>query len=66
MTTVTQPWHALNEARRQLRPRRPFLVDGERVGSVDEAHLAALQPLGRWIEVRAQAWLLYTSPSPRD
>jgi 8-oxo-dGTP pyrophosphatase MutT (NUDIX family) len=66
VTTVTQPWHALNEARRQLRPRRPFMVDGERVGSVDESHLAALQPWGRWIEVRAQAVALTANASERD
>lgn len=66
MTTVTQPWHALNEARRQLRPRRPFIVDGERVGSVDEAHLAALQPWSRWIEVRAQAVVLTAEAAERE
>jgi len=66
LTTVTQPWHALNEARRQLRPRRPFLIDGERVGSVDEAHLSALQPWGRWVELRAQAVVLTAAPSERE
>jgi 8-oxo-dGTP pyrophosphatase MutT (NUDIX family) len=66
LTTVTQPWHALNEARRQLRQRRPFLVDGEHVGSVDEAHLAALQPWGRWFEVRAQAVVLTANAPERE
>ena len=51
-------WRALYAARRQTRPRRPFMVDGERVGSVDEAHLAALQPWSRWIEVQDRAVVL--------
>jgi 8-oxo-dGTP pyrophosphatase MutT (NUDIX family) len=59
-------WHALNEARRQVRPRRPFVVDNERVGSVDEEHLSALQPWGRWLELRAQAVVLTAAPSERD
>jgi 8-oxo-dGTP pyrophosphatase MutT (NUDIX family) len=59
-------WQALNEARRQVRPRRPFVVDNERVGSVDEAHLSALQPWGRWLELRAQAVVLTAAPSERD
>jgi len=59
-------WHALTEARRQERPRRPFFVDGERVGSVDEAHVSALQPWGRWVEVRADAVVLTATPSERE
>ena len=70
MNTPTEPnpvtWHALNEARRQVRPRRPFVVDNERVGSVDEEHLSALQPWGRWLELRAQAVVLTAAPSERD
>lgn len=62
----TTAWHALTQARRQERPRRPFLVDGERVGSVDEAHLSALQPWGRWVEVGAEAVVLAVAPSDRD
>jgi 8-oxo-dGTP pyrophosphatase MutT (NUDIX family) len=41
-------------------------VDNERVGSVDEAHLSALQPWGRWLELRAQAVVLTAAPSERD
>lgn len=59
-------WHALAEARKQQRPRRAFVVDGERVGSVDESHLAALQPWARWIEVRAQAVVLTAEPPERE
>jgi len=59
-------FHALGEARRQKRPRRAFVVDGERVGSVDEAHLAALQPWGRWIEVQSQAVALTAPPEARE
>jgi 8-oxo-dGTP pyrophosphatase MutT (NUDIX family) len=70
MNTPTEPnpvtWHALNEARRQVQPRRPFVVDNERVGSVDEAHLSALQPWGRWVELREQAVVLTATPSERD
>lgn len=65
-TTETITWHALTEARRQVRPRRPFFVDGERVGSVDEAHLAALQPWGRGVEVRAEAVVLTAAPCDRE
>lgn len=61
-----ETWHALTEARRQIRPRRPFFVDGERVGSVDEAHLSALQPWGRWVEVRAEAVVLTAAPDKRE
>lgn len=59
-------FHALSEARRQLRPRRAFVVDGERVGSVDESHLAALQPWARWVEVREQAVVLTAPPQDRE
>ena len=59
-------WHALTEARRQVRPRRPFVVDNERVGSVDEAHLSALQPWVRWVEVRAEAVVLTAGAPERD
>ena len=59
-------WHALAEARRHLRPRRDFIVDGERVGSIDEMHLLALQPWSRWVEVRAQAVVLTAEPPERD
>ncbi|MFM8766602.1 MAG: DUF4743 domain-containing protein, partial [Rubrivivax sp.] len=58
--------HALGEARRQSRPRRDFVVDGERVGSVDESHLAALQPWWRWVEVREQAVVLTAPPQDRE
>lgn len=58
-------WHALTEARRQQRPRRAFVVDNECVGSVDEAHLAALRPWARWLEVRAQAVVLTAGPAER-
>ena len=60
------PWHALREARRQVRPRRAFVVDGEHVGSVDEAHLAALQPWSRWMEVREQAVVLTAGAEDRE
>ena len=60
------PWHALREARRQVRPRRAFVVDGEHVGSVDEAHLAALQPWSRWMEVREQAVVLTAGAKDRE
>lgn len=59
-------WHALAEARKQLRPRRDFIVDGERVGSIDEMHLLALRPWSRWVEVRAQAVVLTAEPPERD
>jgi 8-oxo-dGTP pyrophosphatase MutT (NUDIX family) len=59
-------WHALTEARRQVRLRRPFVVDNERVGSVDEAHLSALQPWVRWVEVRAEAVVLTAGAPERD
>lgn len=59
-------FHALGEARRQERPRRAFVVDGERVGSVQEAHLAALQPWARWLDVRAQAVVLTAPPEARQ
>lgn len=60
------PWHALREARRQVRPRRAFVTDGEHVGSVDEAHLAALQPWSRWMEVREQAVVLTAGAKDRE
>jgi 8-oxo-dGTP pyrophosphatase MutT (NUDIX family) len=41
-------------------------VDNERVGSVDEAHLSALQSWGRWVELRAQAVVLTAAPSERE
>jgi 8-oxo-dGTP pyrophosphatase MutT (NUDIX family) len=59
-------WHALTEARRQTRARRAFVVDGECVGSVDAAHLGALQPWARWIELRAQAVVLTPGPAERE
>ena len=59
-------WHALAEARKQQRPRRAFVVDGEHVGSVDEAHLAALQPWSRWVEVREQAVVLTAGTAERE
>ena len=59
-------WHALAEARKQHRPRRAFVVDDECVGSIDEEHLTALQPWGRWIEVRAQAVVLTAEAAERD
>lgn len=59
-------FHALGEARRQERPRRDFVVDGERVGSVQEAHLAALQPWARWLDVRAQVLVLTAPPEARQ
>jgi 8-oxo-dGTP pyrophosphatase MutT (NUDIX family) len=59
-------WHALAEARKQQRPRRAFVVDGEHVGSVDEAHLAALQPWSRWVEVREQAVVLTAGAAERE
>jgi 8-oxo-dGTP pyrophosphatase MutT (NUDIX family) len=59
-------WHALTEARKQQRPRRVFVVDGDAVGSVDAMHLGALQPWGRWIEVRSQAVVLTASAAERD
>jgi len=59
-------FHALDEARRQSRPRRDFVVDGERVGSVDESHLAALQPWARWVEVREQAVVLTAPAQDRE
>lgn len=59
-------WHALGEARKQQQPRRPFVVDGDSVGSVDEGHLGALRPWGRWIEVRAQAVVLTAGAAERD
>ena len=43
--TPTPPWPALSEAHRRARPRRPFVIDDEAVGCVDEAHLPAL---ARW------------------
>lgn len=58
-------WHALTEARKQQRPRRAFVVDGEHVGSVDEAYLAALQPWSRWMEVREQAVVLTAGAKDR-
>lgn len=58
-------WHALTEARRQQRLRRAFIADGEQVGSVDEAHLAALRPWARWLEVRTQAVVLTAPPADR-
>ena len=61
-----QHWHALTEARRQTRARRAFVVDGECVGSVDAAHLGALQPWARWFEVRAQAVVLTAGAAERD
>ena len=66
MTPPPRDWHALNEARRQVRPRRPFIVDHARVGSVDESHLSALQPWGRWVEVRPQAVVLNATAAERD
>ena len=59
-------FHALGEARRQERPRRAFVVDGERVGSVQEAHVGALQPWARWLDVRAQAVVLTARPEARQ
>jgi 8-oxo-dGTP pyrophosphatase MutT (NUDIX family) len=61
-----ETWHALTEARRQERPRRPFFVDGERVGSVDESHLAALRPWPQWVEVRPEAVVLTAGEPERD
>lgn len=58
-------FHALREARRQERPRRAFVVDAQQVGSVDEAHLSALQPWQPWIDVRAQAVVLTVPPEDR-
>ena len=59
-------WHALTEARKQQRPRRAFVVDGEHVGSVDEAHLTALGPWARWLEVREQAVVLTAGAADRE
>jgi 8-oxo-dGTP pyrophosphatase MutT (NUDIX family) len=49
-----------------VRPRRAFVVDGEHVGSVDEAHLAALGPWARWLEVREQAVVLTAGAEDRE
>ena len=56
-------WHALAEARRRVRRRLPFVVDGEPVGSVAEAHLGALKRWHRWLRVGPQAVEL-TAPRP--
>jgi 8-oxo-dGTP pyrophosphatase MutT (NUDIX family) len=45
VVTPLEPWQALSEARHRHRPRRPLLIDGEAVGSVDETHLPML---ARW------------------
>jgi 8-oxo-dGTP pyrophosphatase MutT (NUDIX family) len=42
------------------------VVDAEVVGSVDEAHLGALRPWGRWMEVRAEAVVLLAAPADRE
>lgn len=63
---MRRAFHALDEARRRVRPRRAFVVDGQQVGSVDEAHLPALQPWGRWIDVRAQSVALTVPTADRQ
>ena len=47
------PIPALAAARHAVRPRRPVWLDGERVGSVAEAHLPLLAGLGCWIALGA-------------
>lgn len=59
-------WHALDAARRQLRLRRPFVVDGERVGSVDRTHLGALEGRSHWLEVRESAVVLTAAADDRE
>jgi len=60
---LTSPWPALTAAHQRLRPRRAFVVDGETVGSVDEAHLPAF---ARWPAALAVAPDAVRLRLPRD
>jgi 8-oxo-dGTP pyrophosphatase MutT (NUDIX family) len=59
-------WPALTEARRRDRPRRAFLIDGEPVGSIDEAHLGALARWPAALQVGAGMVELRVAPAERD
>jgi 8-oxo-dGTP pyrophosphatase MutT (NUDIX family) len=59
-------WSALTEARRRERPRTTFLVDGQVVGCVDEAHVAVLRRWPRAVALQADAVTLRLPRPERD
>ena len=59
-------WPALDAATRAVLPRRPFRIDGRAVGSVAEAHLAALSAFGELLTVADDGVELRVSPPERD
>jgi 8-oxo-dGTP pyrophosphatase MutT (NUDIX family) len=63
---VAHDWPAIEEARGQRVTRTPFHVDGERVGSVADAHLAALRRWPRWIGIADDGVHLRVPPAARD
>ena len=67
--TATRPWFdgpALRQARLRERPRRAFVVEGEAVGSVDEAHLSALAAWPAALSVEPHAVTLRLSADERN
>lgn len=61
-------WNCLIHARRSERgPRRPFLLDGRRAGSIDVVARQALEAWPKWIREQADgAWSLEVPREQRD
>jgi len=59
-------WPALAEGRRRDVPRTAFLIDGERVGSVADAHLDALSRWPQWFGRDSLGLHLRAAPDARD
>jgi len=59
-------WSALTEARRRERSRTTFLVDGQVVGSVDDAHVAVLRRWPQAVALQADAVTLRLPRPERD
>ena len=64
--TAAGRWPALEAARRQTTPRQDFFIEGERVGSVALAHVAALRRWPQWVRQDARGLHLLAAPQARD
>lgn len=66
MLDDTRSWTAIEAATLCRRPRRPFVIDGVVVGSVDCAHLPVLQALDRRLQVGDAQVMLAVAADARD
>ena len=59
-------WGVLDAAARRAMPRRPFFIDGRRVGSVALVHEAALRNWPQWLAQHDGAWHLQAAANERS